>query len=613
MNPAIALAFARAGTAKREKSPVFTPLPGSRRETPTTKAPSTQGPGPGPGPGTSEKLPVPPSYNLESEHHDIIGPMVESFVYNKHEVDIPIKMLFNDYLCERPKSELNLANWRVNNELFHHIASRCGHRSLALNLSNVVGFTLEDFMILRGCMKQLQKLSLRNTLAITKESAVIFCSFPNLMELDVSGCRLDIEAFQIVEQTCHNLATLTCIDCRGLDDYTLLYLGKCIQRFRKLHTFDFSKATNFTDTGLTSLITAGSRVIVSLKLADLKRLTAFSMSGLRTKMTKLTTLNVARNHFSSSAFDWIAEGCPALVSLNVCESLDFNDSCLVTIGQGCPQLQRLNMSKCQKITDFGIELFIQKFKGRLRYLDLSNNLDLSGETMLSLSRGADEFVEIKLNGIGKILNPGLQSFWAAAKKLEKFEMFADLRAATGHRITVLPHISDGILVACHYTLLRSIKISGAVMVTDEGAISMIKKCPQLHCLDISHCHKITNKTLVALGQYSHHLSHLDVSILNNLTDVGVRALCMGCTELIELQLNGIRKLTDNALQLIPTLRRLEVLSVRNCSEMTSKPFLVIVRQCRSLRALDVSGLDQIRIDLAQRVAIYGNSLLFLRC
>jgi hypothetical protein len=123
-------------------------------------------------------------------------------------------------------------------------------------------------------------------------------------------------------------------------------------------------------------------------------------------MTQLHTLNRARNRFSASAFEWIAEGCPALTALNVQESAEFDDTSLALIGEKCGKLRRLHLSKCFKVSDFGIEMFMQKFTGRLQFLDLSNNLDLSGESMASLARGAEEFEEVRLNGVGRILNPG---------------------------------------------------------------------------------------------------------------------------------------------------------------------------------------------------------------
>ena len=376
-----------------------------------------------------------------------------------------------------------------------------------------------------------------------------------------------------------------------------MQLSKGIQRYRKLEMINLSRAGNFTDTGLTSLLTAGSRVLKSFNLSGCKDLSSFSLVGVRNQMPLLTALNISQNHFSASTFEWIAEGCRSLTSLNLMESSEFTDASLQLIGRKCSNLLKLNISKCYQITDSGIKGFIDNFTGKLEFLDISNNLDLTGETTAALSYGASELLEIRMNGIGKILNPGLQMLWDAAKKLVKFEMYADLKAATGHRVTVLPHISDIILMNGTYSLLQSVKISGAVLVTDEGACVMIQKCSNLRVLDLSHCHKITNLTLKALSKYAKKLSHLNISVCNKITDTGLQSIGSSCLELIELQLNGIKLLQDESLKSISNLKKLQVLCIKNCTYITNKPLLRIIKNCRKLHTLDIGGLEFVTIEV----------------
>jgi hypothetical protein len=48
---------------------------------------------------------------------------------------------------------------------------------------------------------------------------------------------------------------------------------------------------------------------------------------------------------------------------------------------------------------------------------------------------------------------------------------------------------------------------------------------------------------------------------------------------------------DSALAAVPALRYIEKLSLRNCVYITNKILVRIARSCRSLRCLDISGLD----------------------
>ncbi len=74
------------------------------------------------------------------------------------------------------------------------------------------------------------------------------------------------------------------------------------------------------------------------------------------------------------------------------------------------------------------------------------------------------------------------------------------------------------------------------------ACVLIRRCKSLHTLDLSHCDKITDLTLFALGKTSKELKCIDVSTCNLISDVGVRALCTGCSKLEDIQLNGILQL-----------------------------------------------------------------------
>lgn len=151
---------------------------------------------------------------------------------------------------------------------------------------------------------------------------------------------------------------------------------------------------------------------------------------------------------------------------------------------------------------------------------------------------------MKMNGIGSILNPGLQLFFDNSKKLENIEMSCNLKASSHHRKSVLPHINDKILMEYKYSFLLYVKISGAVGVTDKGCCSMIKKCVNIHTLDISDCNRISNVTMFMISKVLKKLKHLDVSYCTLINDHGVREVCSGCNLLVELHLNGIGRLGE---------------------------------------------------------------------
>lgn len=489
---------------------------------------------------TSNSISLTKGYS--EEIFEIVSPWLFHYIYKSDQVGLPISLLFEDFLCLHFKTVINLKNWQLNNAIFKVISKKC-RKCLILKLTGAI-MTVDNFNLLRGHLQSLTTLSIKDTMiTIDEKCGKIICSFFSLTELDISGCKVNMKGFFLMAQSCKHLKSLICQDCRGVDDYCLSQLVQCIQRFRKLENFDLARTTSFSDAGLTSILTAGSSVITSLNISGCKKLDSFALVGLRNKMSVLVSLNISHNvNFGQSVFEWIGEGCKALKSLNLCSSPALYDGALTIIGQNCHLLERLNISKCMLISDLGIQGFMKDFKGKLLFLDISGNLECTGLTTEYLSAGASEMIEMKMNGVGSILNPGLQMFFANAKKLQYLEMGADLRAASGHRRSVLPHISDTILTKCKYSSLLSVRISGAVLVTDIGACALIRKCKSLHTLDISNCDKITDVTLFALGKTSRELKCIDVSTCTLIGDAGVRALCSGCTKLEDIQLNGIHQL-----------------------------------------------------------------------
>ena len=550
----------------------------------------------------------------EDEECHIVSPWLFEHVYSLDDVALPVSLFFEDYLCLHVRETIDLRNWPLGNAVFQLLAESCS-KCQSLKFSGAVNMTIDSFSALRGNLPNLKSLSLKDTGLVVNEKCVkVICSFAALTELDISFCTIDTKAFQVIARSCKYLQSIICQDSKGVDDFCLSQLTQCIQRFRKLQIIDLARTASFSDIGLTSIISAGAKVITSLSLCGCKKLNSLALVGLRSKMSVLHTLNISHiPSFGQSAFEWIGEGCKVLTSLNMSHSPALTDGALINIGSNCHELKRLNISCCPLISDIGIDGFMKNFKGKLQFIDISSNLECTGLTTEYLSTGAEEFIEVKMNGVGNIRNPGLGIFWASAKKLQNFEMGGDLRAASNHRRSVLSHISDIILVECKYSCIVSMKISGAVHVTDIGACALIKKCRGLKHLNLSHCHKISDVTLFALSNYSKELQVLNVSMCVMISNIGVRALCTGCTLLVELQLNGLQRLRDCALAAVPSLRNLEVLSLRSCSYVTDIIMIRIIKSCKYIRALDLSGMDMVTSAVVDAVAMYCPLVSILNC
>lgn len=546
-------------------------------------------------------------------HQEVVPTWPTNYIFDIEEIFVPHSLYFDDSSLLSARKTIDLRGWRLTSSSFRTTSRSCS-TCTSLDLSNVLNLATVDFIKLRGLLPSLLKLSLRNSsIVVDSQCAATICSFNSLEDLDISRCVLNTSAFVMISQSCKNLRAISTVDPAGFDDYCLGLLSECIHRYRKLNIFDFSHASDITDIGLTAILSAGARYISSFNISGCKALNDLALVGLRGKMGVLEYLNISHNsNFSQTVFVWIGEGCNNLKHFNVSNTPGFTDESLISIGSNCHHLVDLNISSCFLISDYGIKGFIEKFTGKLKVLDISNNMECTGLTAQYLSQGADNLVDVKMNGMGSILVEGLQLFWAKAKNLKIFEMCANLKAAAGHRKSVLPHISDSVLMGCNYSHIITLKIRGAVLVTDVGVCDLVSKCKGLRTLDLGHCNKVTDVSLRALAATSHELREVDITMCVRVTDVGVRALCGGCVLLECLSLNGL-SLSDRGLAAVPSLKLLQVLRVSQCSSVTDRIILRIAANCTFLRIVDLCGLDSITELSLKALAQHCPDITTLNC
>ncbi len=279
------------------------------------------------------------------------------FAYDLDSIILPECLCFFDFLSMKPADKMDLRGWMVNKSLFR-VAGENGRNNLGtLLLDDSIGFTVQMFELIRGFQK-LKVLSLASTgMDITFQAAQILGSFPRLMELNISYCRVDITSFSILCNTCQNLRQLICQSCPGLDDYCLQALAACMQRFRRLQSIDLSRGLEYSDEGFLTVLGATPKLLTRLNMSNSTNLTSLAITALRSKMPGLLHLDMSEMKLVQTCFEWITEGCTQLqvLILSKCDNLD--DDALVRIGTKCLHLQKIVVNKCDKLSDFGVSNF----------------------------------------------------------------------------------------------------------------------------------------------------------------------------------------------------------------------------------------------------------------
>ena len=98
--------------------------------------------------------------------------------------------------------------------------------------------------------------------------------------------------------------------------------------------------------------------------------------------------------------------------------------------------------------------------------------------------------------------------------------------------------------------LTSLTISKSALVTDEGIISLAKKCKQLSHIEISFLPQITDFALVKLASSAHNLTYIDVSGNVKLTDIGIGDLLTNLRKAKTVIFDDLPLITNKSLRLL---------------------------------------------------------------
>ena len=182
-----------------------------------------------------------------------------------------------------------------------------------------------------------------------------------------------------------------------------------------------------------------------------------------------------------------------------------------------------------------------------------------------------------------------------------------------HRRSMIPHISDEVVTTKRMGHLKYVKVCGACQITDVGACFIAKNSPNLVKVDFSHCNAITDKLLVTLGKYAAGLKHVIIVGLGFVTDIGIKALCLGCPEIVTLDCNGCSGINDFGATEIKNLKKLETLNLSSCDFITDEAIVEIAKGCLELKYVSLNNMDMVTKASTACLGRYCTKLVRLSC
>lgn len=222
----------------------------------------------------------------------------------------------------------------------------------------------------------------------------------------------------------------------------------------------------------------------------------------------LLELNIANaKDITNYGIALIVRNNPGLLVLNVSGCSNVTDIALREIGMNCPRIESLNISSCQEVDGSGLGAIADSCRAMLR-LDISK--------------------------CRRIENWSMKKIFYECKLLEEVNV-SHLTKVGDEEIRVLAQNCPN-LVALH--------AAESPYVSDTSIQVLADHCPDLDLLDVSRSemqYRVSDVSLLALGQKTRSLRTLRASGCDTISDVGVNWLTEGCKALEELDFSSCTK------------------------------------------------------------------------
>ncbi|KAL2919237.1 SCF ubiquitin ligase complex subunit [Polyrhizophydium stewartii] len=214
---------------------------------------------------------------------------------------------------------------------------------------------------------------------------------------------------------------------------------------------------------------------------------------------------------------------------------------------GCPRVVLLNFYKCDWIDD----VFMAKVASTcsvLRSVNLSYCADISDATVQALATQCPMVETLILRECVCISNKAMEAIAKSGWYLRRLN------------ISNCKNITDAGLMWLTYDL--DVQSSGQPIVSSRETANSGKRRANafryLTQLVTTRCSSLTNESLAAIAKGCPRLRTLGMAYLPNITDIGVRKLIEACTNLVMIDVQCCRRLTEASLVCAAGDRRLEV-------------------------------------------------------
>ena len=138
--------------------------------------------------------------------------------------------------------------------------------------------------------------------------------------------------------------------------------------------------------------------------------------------------------------------------------------------------------------------------------------------------------------------------------------------------------------------LTSIDLSGCNSISDIGILALAEGCHQLTSINLRDCRSISDIGISALAEGCHHLTSIDLSDCNSISDIGVSALAEGCHQLTSINLPYCYSISDIGVSaLAEGCHQLTSINLNCCRNISDTGVLALAEGCHQLTSINLSN------------------------
>ena len=308
---------------------------------------------------------------------------------------------------------------------------------------------------------------------------------------------------------------------RGLKRVQVLSVSKtqCLQvllaSLPALHTLDLAGCVNLSDPVLETGFTMNLPALTSINLGLCKKVTDNSFGRIGTHCKNLVSLDLGgcTKISNTGLLLLVSLGLPALTHLNLRSCWQLTDAGIshLTNGPNSLPIATLILQDCQKLTDMSLR-HISEGLPTLKSLNLSFCASITDSGMKCLARMAS-LRELNLRFCDNISDIGVSYLSQGSVGLQSLDLsFCD-------RVTdsAMAHIASGLFN------LKSLSLA-ACRLQDDGVAKISKTLLDLERLSLGQCSRITDRSLVLVGDSMRKLDSLDVYGCTRITSGGLQGI-----------------------------------------------------------------------------------------